>query len=295
MVTLTKEQLAIKKANVLLILKSFVSFCNLHSLKYYAAYGTVLGAARHQGFIPWDDDIDVYMPRPDYDKFLNLAKKQPPKGYDVMDHRFDRNYYSSYAKFCDANTTILEDETLRTCLGNFIDVFPLDGLPEDTKERYNYCQKLEKDRLMLASVSFHKSFSTILREVKDLHLRTALISIRNEIFRDDILNHIETDFSTLFAKYSYENSTFLGYAASVCKKEWNLKRNIFGEGKLLPFEDIQIRVPSKYEEYLESIYGNWKKYPPKEEQHPQHFIAYINLKERISYEKVIKIINNKNA
>lgn len=295
MTTLTKELLAEKKANVLQILKCFISYCKQNHLEYYAAYGTVLGAARHHGFIPWDDDVDVYMPRPDYDKFVVLAKKQPPKGHELLEHRYDRNYYSSYAKFCDANTTILEYTFLRTCLGNFIDVFPLDGLPENTKERVSYCHRLMEDHLLLASVSFHKSFSDILGEIKGLHLRTAVTSIRNELFRQKILNRTEKDFSTLPGKYRYETSNYLGYAASTCKNEKDLKKSIFGEGTYLPFEDIQIRVPSEYEKYLEYIYGNWKQFPPIEERQPQHSIAYINLKEKVPYEEVIKIIKSHNA
>lgn len=87
-------------------LKAFIAFCQANNLKYYAAYGTVLGAARHHGFIPWDDDIDVYMMRDDYDRYLRLMRTNPPKGYEQVEYVHDKEYYLPFAKFCNAHSTI---------------------------------------------------------------------------------------------------------------------------------------------------------------------------------------------
>lgn len=89
------------------LLGVFKNFCDLHELKYYVAYGTLIGAARHKGFIPWDDDVDVFMPRADYQKLQELRKTLPPN-YELLDFISTKDYYLYFAKFCDRKSTIVE-------------------------------------------------------------------------------------------------------------------------------------------------------------------------------------------
>lgn len=115
--------------NVLLqTFRDFIAFCEMNNLMYYGAFGTVLGAIRHQGLIPWDDDIDVYMPRQDYNRFIAL-KQKVPTGYEIVDYD-NEGYFCNFAKFSNANTTILETPELPFVYGIFIDVFPLDECSE---------------------------------------------------------------------------------------------------------------------------------------------------------------------
>lgn len=109
-------------------LKYFDNFCNKHNLLYYAAYGTALGAIRHHGFIPWDDDIDVFMPRKDYEKLLSLKEEIKKDHYYVFDPS-DQGYYKQFAKMVDMKTSLWELKEIPFMIGVFIDIFPLDFSP----------------------------------------------------------------------------------------------------------------------------------------------------------------------
>ena len=104
------------------ILSEVSSFCEKHGLNYFLAYGTLIGAVRHQGYIPWDDDIDIWMPEPDYDKFIRTFNSD---NYKVIHNRNSRNYYVNFAKVHDERTRYQEPYTHDTGFGVFIDVFPL--------------------------------------------------------------------------------------------------------------------------------------------------------------------------
>lgn len=106
-------------------MKSFINICKEHNLQYYACAGTCLGAIRHKGMIPWDDDIDVLMPRSDYDKFLALKQKLQGTGYEIVDSN-NQFYNQWFAKFSDANTTIVEITDFPIVFGVYVDIFPLD-------------------------------------------------------------------------------------------------------------------------------------------------------------------------
>ena len=117
------------------ILKHVVKICNRHKLRYFLAYGTLLGAVRHQGFIPWDDDIDICMPRPDYDKFIEIWQKEKTLNeslnFGLLFPSPGNNYFYEFAKVtatdtvCEVNLPILDIKGL----GIWIDIFPLDGMP----------------------------------------------------------------------------------------------------------------------------------------------------------------------
>ena len=105
----------------------FIKLCEEYNLKYVAAFGTVLGAIRHKGLIPWDDDIDVYMPRKDYEELLKLKDTLQNTTYQIFDIT-DDNYYLPYAKFCNKNTSLWEVKELPCIIGTFIDIFPVDEI-----------------------------------------------------------------------------------------------------------------------------------------------------------------------
>ena len=99
------------KEILLKTMKAFIAFCKEHDIEYMAAYGTILGTIRHKGLIPWDDDIDVFMTRENYEKFLQFKKDVFKTGYEIIDKN-DKGYYLPFAKFCDANSTIWEKKEI---------------------------------------------------------------------------------------------------------------------------------------------------------------------------------------
>lgn len=121
------------------LLKIFIDFCDKNKLTYFLVGGTLLGAIRHKGFIPWDDDIDVAMPREDYDKFIVLASKHFTKDKDVFfqNYRTDKYYPYVFSKLRDSNTTFIEKIYKHVDMnhGVYIDIFPIDGISKNSNEK----------------------------------------------------------------------------------------------------------------------------------------------------------------
>lgn len=119
------------------LLKIFIKICEENNLRYYFTGGALIGVLRHQGFIPWDDDIDVGMPRKDYDRFLKLMEKKIPEGYGICNRYTDENWHFAMSQFIDKESEIvihLAEEERRAHI--WIDVFPLDGLPSGKIARW---------------------------------------------------------------------------------------------------------------------------------------------------------------
>ena len=138
------------------ILKQFLEICEKHALTYYMLGGTLLGAVRHKGFIPWDDDIDIGMPRPDYEKFLKLATydlKPPYQLHTLFQNRGEYNYY--YARVENPETRVLRKMAIEDVhIPAWIDVFPLDGVPNDAHNRDKWIRKCSVRKAFLTHSSF---------------------------------------------------------------------------------------------------------------------------------------------
>ena len=117
--------------------------CKEHNLRYYIMAGTMLGAVRHKGFIPWDDDLDIGMPRADYDLLMANAKEWLPEPYEAVCAENDKEYPLPFAKVQDANTTLIERMHLKYLGGVYIDIFPLDGVPESRMAQRMHFAKYE--------------------------------------------------------------------------------------------------------------------------------------------------------
>ena len=165
------------KEKLLKTMKAFTDVCRRNDIEYIAAYGTVLGAIRHKGLIPWDDDIDVFMTRENYEKFLRLKKTLAGSDYEIVDLD-DKGYYLPFAKFCDANTTIWEVENLPFIFGVFIDVFPLDFVEEQDEAcaKLHYDYKALFDKYTHSLKTFHAKDLLSLRGLKSFLKRQTTIS-----------------------------------------------------------------------------------------------------------------------
>ena len=123
------------------ILKYIDKVCKENNLTYFLAYGTLIGAIRHKGFIPWDDDVDIQMPRDDYNKLCDILKEENGR-YKLLDHKEGLGYIYPFAKVIDSNTRLIETGLTETVnMGVYIDIFPIDGTPNDFKKRKKYLKK----------------------------------------------------------------------------------------------------------------------------------------------------------
>lgn len=240
------------------ILCDVTRFCEENNLTYFLAYGTLIGAVRHKGFIPWDDDIDIFMPRKDYDKFRSMYKNER---YHVIS--------PSDAIACHSMTKVIDSETIKLepCLnykngylGVDIDVFPLDGEPGNEFDYKKWYKKLQKYYyghfyLTMKPFSGKRNFliSTILRLLGFTKSR--------------LLKKAEA----LHRQYPYEESEWIGSVEMIYNSPKNrFKKEWFADYVLGDFEGRKFRIPIGYHEILTALYGDYMKLPPIEQQATHH-------------------------
>ena len=162
---LDETQAIAYKQHLLAMFRKFINLCDENNLQWCCAGGTLLGAVRHKGFIPWDDDIDVFMPRKDYNRLLELDKALWSDGYGVVSiHNHDKG--ATFAKFWDRNTTLWELDEIPFVYGTYIDVFPLDNT-DLSKEQFLREYKKRRALILLYQLSqMRVSFSVFIRRIK---------------------------------------------------------------------------------------------------------------------------------
>ncbi len=249
------------------LFKVFLEVCEKLQLKYYMFAGTAIGALREEGFIPWDDDLDVAMPRGDYEIFITEAQKLLPDSIFLQTYKTDKYFPRNFAKLRDSNTTFVEVgmEKVKINHGVFLDVFPLDVYPELSELPKSF--KIKEKFYKYATLCGLKDKSSY------------KIRIRNAVFKalgfhkrtDKYLEKFEKIVFNLKGtpKY-YTNSLFIN-KSNLFNIEW------FGDGVEATFEGLKVKVPTRYDEYLTEKYGNWRERPPLEQQVGHHFASIIDL------------------
>lgn len=264
--------------NLLSMMSWFHGFCVKNDITYYAAGGTVLGAVRHGGFIPWDDDIDVVLPRDDYNRLIKLLKNKVIDHY-ILESPYDNNsdYLYSYSKLYDINTTLVENTKYTCQRGVFIDVFPLDNLDNSYKESLKRYKTVDRRNMFLmmrtCKIRRERSF------FKNLSIFFASL-IPNMLIDNKQLS-IELD--RYCQNIGISNSIYVGNLMGAYRKKEIIQKNVFGKPILHKFENIEIYIPERYIYYLELIYDKWDILPPKEMQKSNHNYKILDL--TIPYKK----------
>lgn len=237
------------------------AFCTKNNLTYYLAYGTLLGAVRHKGFIPWDDDIDICMPRPDYEKFISSFESKNSR-YQVISHLKDKNYPYYFAKVHDANTILDIKTTYKNSMGLYVDIFPIDALPSDKDLQKKYIWKFNFYRNIynIRSIRFSKKRSFL----KNIFL---LISRLVTFFIP--LSYLPYKIDKISKSYKYDEHNLVSIAATADQR-LILDKELFSDGIKLRFENMYANVPKHYTEILSKNYGDYTKLPPIEKQISHH-------------------------
>lgn len=250
------------------ILVHFDDFCKKNQLRYYLAYGTLLGAIRYKGFIPWDDDIDVLMPREDYLKLLKIYRDS--EKYKLLAYEKDRQLMFPYAKICDMET--YKDEFSYESnieLGLDIDIFPLDYWDNDLEKAKREAKKINRDMFCLGL--------TKLKEPDSIHPVKRFV--KNIVMRYCKLRGSEYYVKKIIAKAyrpEQKGSQYIGTKSWCVYGERNIiPSEAFAEMTEVAFEGRMIPAPAGYDAYLTCLYGDYLPEPPKEKQKTHHvFNAY---------------------
>jgi lipopolysaccharide cholinephosphotransferase len=251
------------------MLKCFISICQKLNLKYFLVGGTLLGAVRHQGFIPWDDDIDVGMLRKDYEVFLKEAGKLLPEYYFLQTSNTDPEFPHNFAKIRDSRTTFIETTTKKYNInhGVFIDIFPFDFYPDGraTANVLEFKKKFLKSRIDLGfffdTPVVHSKLGNImiaLAKVRYPSIKKAVVA-RGKLFQSVKKGNRITNYCGIWGQ------------REIVPKEW------LEETCDLQFEDIVASGPKYYHEYLRNVYGNYMELPPVEMRVGHHYTEVIDL------------------
>lgn len=262
------------------ILEIFVvveNICTKHNLRYFAIGGTCLGAVRHGGFIPWDDDLDIAMPREDYERFKQIAKNELPSNLKIMDDIETANYTCHFMKVHNIDTTFIEKgfiEFPSRYTGVYVDIMPLDGIPKSDAEKKKYFSKLTN----LYRLNYYRMFKPNFKKVENV---TDLVKMMGRVILYPVLNvfphnYFKKKYVEIQQSYSYEDTDELGYTWSAIK-EITFSKKAFDEYVELPFEDTIMRCPRDYDMFLKSLFGDYMRLPPEEAQKPHHEYEVLDL------------------
>lgn len=252
------------------ILKKIIPVCEANNFRYTLAFGTLIGAIRHQGFIPWDDDIDIMMPRPDYEKFLSYMAEHPIDNLKVFNHKYEPRHPLGISRICDMRYRIFETEFIDSNMGIFVDIYPLDGLAntyEDAKKAFAYTDKSRANLLRL-----------IKEDSRDLQLRFIFTKFRYVVSGIKLhlqgLSHVQRKLEKEARMFSFENCKYVGvpnwnWAHIVFQRDW------FNEFQKVPFEDAEFNIITHYDNMLREEYGDYMQLPPAEKRIYHHqYTAY---------------------
>lgn len=249
----------------------FHQFCEQNGLRYYMLGGTMLGAVRHQGFIPWDDDIDVGMPRSDYQRLEMLLKDQTGRYILETPNTSNLDYYYPFSKLYDTETTLIENTRYKIRRGIYLDIFPLDGAGNTMEEGLETFRKVKRKRLLLLTMTAG------VRPGRQFLKNLAVIAMR--LIPNWVLNKKKLLISVeqLCSRKSYDDCEYVvNFMGNWMEKEL-MPKQIFGEPKRYVFEGVSAYGPEDYEGYLSSLYGEWRKLPPVDKQKTHHDFLYIDL------------------
>jgi len=249
-------------------LDQFVQLCDQLNVQYCLLGGSLLGAVRHQGFIPWDDDVDVGLLRADYDRFVEAAPALlTTSDYFLQTPQTDENYGLSYAKLLDRRTYIEEKNNVNNARkGIFIDIFPLDRIPSDPGLQREQLAKFQVlNARILLQLRYHLVDTPLRKLQGDLTAEQLADTAALKAERDAVMTQYQTTASVqlknLASQYSYDKEIF-----SISE---------LTDLTTVPFEHLMLKIPKNYDNILKRMYGDYRVLPPENQRTEKHLDRLI--------------------
>lgn len=249
------------------ILKELDRLCRKNNIKYSLSGGTMLGAVRHKGFIPWDDDVDVHMIRKEYEKFKKVALKEMDEKFFYQDLETDPGYGNFYAKIRLNNTRYVENisKDVNAHKGIYIDIFPIDSYKKESV--FDFYKVVFYRMLLLLKSNYIIEANTLVKKIELLILKFIKIFVTKKF----VIKRVE--------KIKLNNSTknpknYINYDEVYFDKPL-LTKNMIEKLAEYEFEGKKFFGPKDYEEYLTYFYGDYMQLPPENERENRHGIIEI--------------------
>lgn len=268
----TENQKRLHRCHVLL-LEEVKRICKKHDIRHFAIAGTLLGAVRHGGAIPWDDDMDLGMLRADYDRFLRAAETELDDTFFLQNFCTDPGYGLNFSKLMLKNTVMIEKNAASNsaCKGIYIDIFPLDSAPDDAASRAKQNRKTYFLKRLFLAKQGYKVYES--HETKKKIVYQALSMMAAPLTKQKIYSLLE-DAICRYNALSTEKIVNIGGAYGYEKE--TLLRRWFDDTVELPFENTTISAPSGYREYLRYFYGDYMTPPPEDKRGDRHNIVMLD-------------------
>lgn len=255
------------------MLCSFADICEKENIRYGICGGTLLGAVRHNGFIPWDDDVDVEMPRPDYQYFIKIAKKKLPDYYKLITPYNDKEYIHPYGKLCDTRTTLIEfpeGKKIKTHL--YMDIFPIDGMPDGMVKQGCWLKSMRRRYMtfILFKIAQYK-LNEKLNFCTNIAWRS--ISLANKVIpKNALIQMVDRN----AARYNFDDSKYRSNVVSGYGEREVMPKEVWKFEKKYKFRDRLFYGLWKSDYYLTNLYGDYMTLPPVEKRVHHEMIVWNN-------------------
>ncbi|WP_300385186.1 phosphorylcholine transferase LicD [Clostridium sp.] len=271
---MNKLELKILQEHQLEMLKKVDEVCKKNNIEYFLTWGSALGAVRHGGFIPWDDDIDISMTWDNYKKFEKIAQKELGNKYFYQSQETDKYCFTTWNKVRINNTTSMEKHLkhIKCHYGICMDIFPIVGVPSSLVKRL-----IQKIQVLLYRLFTYERYLTNRNPKGNI-----LFKIIYGVFPRKVKSYIIKRSLKGITKYDIDNCNEWVEFLSGNFDKMTIKREIFGNGSKVMFEDIETIIPEKYDEYLSYCYGEYM-ILPAEEYRLGHSDAIIDFERSYEY------------
>lgn len=261
---MTKLTLKEIQSGSLETLEKLEEICDKIGARYFLTFGSLLGAIRHKGFIPWDDDIDIFMPRPDYEKFVNYCKESAESilPFELKHFSTCKKYVYPIARMSDSRYYVDYNTDKDYGLGLFVDIYPLDGFNPEDKKTQKKILNLRKIVGYCALKRFVKSGGFV---------KNVFRFVAYSLSRFINLNKILKKMDNLAKKNAYED--FEKVSCTLWEAPFYIEKSEFDKITDVPFENTTARIPNGYHDFLTRTFGDYMTPPPENDQTAHHFYS----------------------